>query len=134
MLGQKTFFKQTALHFAAANGHDSMVKLLVNNGADKEIKDYFGRTALHLAAAFDRGNTITLLVNQLEVDREAKYNRGWTALHCAASLGHKSTVERLLSLGLNKENQSLEKQTALDLARRFHLAFLTNGLTLNGIP
>jgi len=39
----------TALHTAAANGHVACVKLLLANGASKELKNCYGQTAYHKA-------------------------------------------------------------------------------------
>jgi ankyrin repeat protein len=38
------------LHWAAEKGHEAMVWLLVEKGADIEAKDSLGRTALRTAA------------------------------------------------------------------------------------
>lgn len=40
----------TALHNAAANGHDSSVELLICQGCDVDVQNSGGATALHVAA------------------------------------------------------------------------------------
>jgi hypothetical protein len=45
----KDRYRKTALHYAAEEGHSSVVKLLLLAGADKEAKDRFGDTPLHYA-------------------------------------------------------------------------------------
>ena len=44
----------TALHNAAANGHDSSVDLLISNGCDVDVQNSGGATALHVAATKGR--------------------------------------------------------------------------------
>ena len=47
----------TALHFAASNGHYSMVNLLCDaDGVDTSIPDFEGRTASHLAWVIGRSD------------------------------------------------------------------------------
>eukprot|EP00669_Euglena_mutabilis_P014377 TRINITY_DN9442_c0_g1_i1.p3 TRINITY_DN9442_c0_g1~~TRINITY_DN9442_c0_g1_i1.p3 ORF type:complete len:100 (-),score=35.50 TRINITY_DN9442_c0_g1_i1:91-390(-) len=40
----------TPLHWAACNGHDRTVAVLLRHGADPLLKDQWGQTAQHLAA------------------------------------------------------------------------------------
>ena len=46
----------------ASDGHTSMVKLLIENGADLELKDDIGCTALMHAAMEGRASVVKLLV------------------------------------------------------------------------
>ena len=51
----------TALMRASYMGHDGIVKLLLNNGADKFIKNSEGKTALDLAKEYKQEKIIELL-------------------------------------------------------------------------
>ena len=52
--------QQTALHRAASNGHDNVVRLLVRFGARPELLDAQGLTALDLAV--QRGHSSTAVI------------------------------------------------------------------------
>ena len=54
--------EDTPLHFAATNGHVSMVKLLVERGADVNVKSQWGQTPLHYAAGEGHVAMVKLLV------------------------------------------------------------------------
>lgn len=43
----------TALHFASFRGNITLIKLLIENGADKFVKNNFGINVMHVAAQGD---------------------------------------------------------------------------------
>ena len=45
----------TALHYCAQNGYLQIAQLLIDNGADVNIKDKYGNTALFKAVFFSQG-------------------------------------------------------------------------------
>ncbi|KAB2001241.1 hypothetical protein ES319_D12G287200v1 [Gossypium barbadense] len=76
------------LHFAAAKGHNEIVALLLENGADVNSRNYCGQTALMQACRYGRWEVVqTLLLFRCNVTR-ADYLSGRTALHFAAVNGH----------------------------------------------
>ena len=54
--------KSTPLHWAVRQGHFQMVLLLMQNGADPNIKDGEGCSGLHLAAQFGHTSIVAYLV------------------------------------------------------------------------
>ena len=86
----------SALHLAASEGNTETVQLLLEKGADINMKDKDENTALHLAAGYGQTETVQLLL-----EKGAKINEmndeGLTALHLAASQGHTSIVKKLLN-------------------------------------
>lgn len=85
-----------ALHWGAVKGHESLVKLLLDGGADVNFVDrQMGRTALHCAAGSGREGIVGLLLEN-HADIDVLDNCGWTALHIATRCGSsRSGPERL---------------------------------------
>ena len=103
---------KTALHWPAYNGHEAVVRLLPDNGAEVNIQDEGGMTALCWAAV--RGHTV--VVKQL-LDKGANVNiaddHGQTALHLATAHG---VVKQLLDKGADVDIKNDRGETALYLA------------------
>ena len=56
-------FNQTPLHWASAEGHVDMVKLLIKHGADVNLSDLYGFTPLHCAALEGRSSVARVLID-----------------------------------------------------------------------
>ncbi|KAH7110423.1 putative ankyrin repeat-containing protein [Dactylonectria estremocensis] len=121
---------QTPLSHAAAEGHESVVRLLLDSGknghldvaqlfveagADKEAKDDYGRTALHRAARNGHLDVARLLV-ETGADKEAKDGDGRTALHLTATTGHLDVARLLVDAGADKEANNGNSWTPLHQA------------------
>ncbi|KAF4834499.1 Ankyrin-1 [Colletotrichum tropicale] len=83
---------------AADKGHTKIVKLLIANGADVNLKNPFDRTALHMAASGAHVEIVQLLLDSnAEVNAmTAEYE---TSLGWACSSGHLKVVRLLLDRG-----------------------------------
>ena len=55
---------KTDLHMAAKNGHSETVELLIDNGANVNVKTTFGYTPLHLAAKNGHPQTVQALIDK----------------------------------------------------------------------
>ncbi|PKA46538.1 putative E3 ubiquitin-protein ligase XBOS33 [Apostasia shenzhenica] len=85
------------LHFAAAKGHNEIVALLLENGADVNSRNYCGQTALMQACRNGHWEVVqTLLVYRCNATR-ADYLSGRTALHFAAVDGHVRCIRLLVA-------------------------------------
>ncbi|CAH9059487.1 unnamed protein product [Cuscuta epithymum] len=85
------------LHFAAAKGHNEIVALLLENGADVNSRNYCGQTALMQACRYGHWEVVqTLLLFRCNVTR-ADYLSGRTALHFAAMHGHVRCVRLVVA-------------------------------------
>ena len=62
-IDQQNSSGDTALHLAAANGHRTVVSLLVGSQSDVDLKNLEGQTALHLAAASGQTDIVELLLD-----------------------------------------------------------------------
>jgi ankyrin repeat protein len=80
---------QTPLHWAAWGGHEAVVQLLMDSGADVNAKTEDGWTALHQAARGGHEAVIRLLIAG-GADVNAKTEDGRTALHQAAYRGYEA--------------------------------------------
>ena len=76
--------KRTALHFAAARGSDEIVHILLQHGANPNVKDFNGNSPLHLSACTHHIRVITLLL-RFGADPKACDSFGKTPLHLALS-------------------------------------------------
>ena len=94
----KNTYGRTPLSYAAENGHEAVVKLLFEKGADLESKDNeFGRTPLSWAARNGHEAVVKLLLEK-GADLESKDNEyGRTPLWWAAGNGHEAVVKLLRS-------------------------------------
>jgi hypothetical protein len=86
----------TPLHCAALNGHIEISRLLLQNGADVNLKSNDGFTPLHWAASHGHIDILHLLVEN-GADLEAQEDNGWRALHEAACHVHLPFIQELIS-------------------------------------
>ena len=107
--------KETALHKAAAKGHQDMVQLLLSQGASTEVMNSFNNTPLDLAARNGYTNIMELLLMN-GASGESMGGDPSALLHCATSSGHTRTVELLLSKGAPIEAMDKSRRTPLHLA------------------
>jgi ankyrin repeat protein len=92
----------TPLHCALTEGHEEMVRFLIDKGADIKQRCPQGRedanTCLHLAAASGKPGLVRLVLDSgLEVDVRDHWLA--TPLHDAVICGHKEVVELLIARG-----------------------------------
>ena len=105
----------TALHRAAWGGHPAMVRLLLDQGADIEIRDPADQTPLHKASLCGHEATIRLLLDRgAEIDAMDCKEQ---SLLCAAVWGgHWAAVRLLGDRGAVRETGSYEWTTQHDVA------------------
>jgi ankyrin repeat protein len=89
----------TPLSWAAGLGHEAVVKLLLDKGAELETEDGRGRMPLSYAAESGHEAVAKLLLDTGKVDVDAKDEDGSTPLSWAAGLGHEAVVKLLLDKG-----------------------------------
>ena len=98
--------KAAPLQSAAAGGHRKIVKMLLANGADPNIREQWGHTALHAAAENGDEEMIRILLYG-GADLTLKNSQGKTALDLAMEGGHEK-ASLLLGEGITKRFQKKE--------------------------
>jgi ankyrin repeat protein len=96
-----------------------IAKLLLEHGANPNLKDDDGGTAL-MYATRDRSGKLPLLLLQHGADLNLKDNGGNTALFHAVELGNDKTIQLLLQSGAKIGDVNSSGRTALDLAKRYN--------------
>lgn len=93
-------FGQTAIHWATENGHDEIVRLLLETGkVTVDQTDLIGDTALVKAASNGHSSIVRLLCATDHVNVNAVNHEGIPSIAKAAQMGHESVVNLLLETG-----------------------------------
>nr|CRZ23734.1 BMA-TRP-4 [Brugia malayi] len=92
----------TPLHLAAQSGHDSLVRMLLNQGVQVDATSTtMSVIPLHLAAQQGHIAVVGMLLSRSTQQQHAKDWRGRTSLHLAAMNGHYEMVSLLIAQGSN---------------------------------
>ena len=114
----KSQYKLTPLSWAAGNGYDTVVHLLlVKYGVDPDLKDRYGRAPLSWAAEGGHEAVVKLLLETGRVEVDRKDKDGQTSLSWAAREGHEAVVKLLLETGkVEVDSKDKYGQTSLSWA------------------
>lgn len=105
----------STLSWAVANGHETVVRLLFEEGVDVESKNKRGQTPLIWAAANGHEAVVRLLLDK-GASIEAKDMDGRTSLSWAAARGYEAIVSLLLDKGTDIESKDKGSRTPLSWA------------------
>lgn len=92
----------TPLHEAVLGGHVTLCNLLIENGAEINLKNFIDYDVLHLAASVDCLEMIRYLVDQVKCDVDSIANNGLRPLHCAARNNNKNVYMMLVAFGADE--------------------------------
>ena len=104
-----------ALHFASFRGNLTIINLLLNNGADINIKNNYGINVLHVASQGDQPISL-LFFKEAGMDLKSRDNRGSTPLHWACYSKSEIALCYLLSWQTDFDDTDIEGYTPLHLA------------------
>ena len=109
----------TALHYASNRGHKECVELLIQSGADVNIRDNYNATSLYYASIHKHSiyKDIIKLLIKAGADLNIQTNTGFTALHEASTYSHKDCIELLIKNGADLSIQDNNGWTALRWAK-----------------
>ena len=106
-----------ALHFAAANDHLAVVKLLLGHHAKVDIRELSGTTPLMVAAGGGASPSVAAAFLSAGASIDARDDRGMTALAYAAHyVGRAETAALLIQRGADVEAETREFDRPLSLA------------------
>jgi ankyrin repeat protein len=90
-----------------ADEYEDVIRILLEKGADINVRDKWGRTALMIAAKSGQSEIVRLLLDW-EADLHARDERGYTAMMYAAWKGHSEIVRMLLDRGADVNGADLK--------------------------
>jgi ankyrin repeat protein len=115
------FYNQTPLSYAAQHGHEAVVKLLLEKGADVECRSNGSATPLFWAVETGREAVVKLLLEKGANMESTEGFYGQTPLSLAArgaQKWHEGVMKLLLEKGADMESKSHDGQTPLSWAAR----------------
>lgn len=119
-----------SLHHAALEGHEDVVELLLENGAEVDAPETDGMTALHWAAFRGSVEVVDILLDyKADITIEALSG---LPLHWAAGNGQKKVVEALLANGAGVDSRNENGATALHWAAQAEHAETVRVLLASG--
>jgi ankyrin repeat protein len=98
----------------------SLIKYLIDNGADIYDVDNEGVSIFDMAITYNNTQMIRYMLDQGVDVNKTQRKSGFTPLMCAACYGRVEAAQILLENGADKQASDLKGFTATDFARKMH--------------
>ena len=108
---------QTPVMWAARQGYDGILKMLITYGADIQIRDAYGQLAIHHGACSD-SEDVFITLRDVDSDFEAVDNEGNVPLHLAAEHNAVNFARLLLGSGVEASPQNKRADQPSHIAAR----------------
>ncbi|KAF4602092.1 hypothetical protein EYR40_005294 [Pleurotus pulmonarius] len=109
---------RTALHIAALKGHEEMVRMFCDLGADFDLSDNSGNTPLHYASSWGHIPVVQLLIER-GCQYAARNNEGFTASDYAYSFSTRDTLQDTARIQF-EHNKKLRRLVFAQAAEKGH--------------
>lgn len=109
---------ESLLMICARAGHEDMVRILIEKGAEVNAKSDKGHNAMSFASRYGHLGVVQYLLNH-GAEVNITNNNGWTPLLKAARGGHLAVVDYLLAHDADIRSRNSAGLDALALARRY---------------
>jgi hypothetical protein len=103
---------------AGEKGHATVVRELLQHGADANAHDNSGWTALHWASSNGRAEVMRELLKRHDANVNAQNNGGITPLMCACDKGHLMAATILIAAGADLALLNNSGESALRIAEQ----------------
>jgi ankyrin repeat protein len=123
---------RTAMFYAAIKGHSAVLKLLLDSGADVDLRDSYGMTPLSYMACCGGQEDIMQLLLESGAKADSTDDGGQTPLSHASEKGHKDLVRLLLRQDVEVDSKDLQGLTPLSHATTEGNTMVVQILITNG--
>lgn len=123
---------QSALHIAAAEGDEPLLKYFYGVRASASITDNQDRTPMHLAAENGHANVIEILADKFKASIYERTKDGSTLMHIASLNGHADCATMLFKKGVYLHMPNKRGARSIHTAARYGHIGIINTLIQRG--
>lgn len=95
-VNSSTIYGFKAIHYAAYRGNISIIKKLIEFGADYTLTNKKGLNVLHISVQGDQPSSLIFFIDKYKMPINSRDNLGSTPLHWACYLGFENSVNFII--------------------------------------